>query len=437
MQNYKLESGMMLIIAKYLETNNDYINLIKTCKKYKDLLSFYKFNPISDPTLFESIQTQHFYKKDDLKYAKKQMYQYIYWGNIINDDLKLLISLNKGNKNYKYNEFDHFNTIKDRLVCKDIKLNMLSKLLKNTPFKLGNKLFDSDNDNDLNRNILPKNVIEVFEDKNGNILITIISLNQLIYSLTNFIYRDSNGNYKYLNKNLIMSYNINSGEYSIRSKLSSDCLFFKYKSFKRKTLKMVSDFNYNVLRDFFFMNDNSFCNYTKDTNVVYLKRYSIYELNCYLNENEIYYKDYYKNLLKMNYTILLDTWISLPESIEYNLGFVKYIYLDIDNNYIVYDVHPNGVIITTCIKGKIKVFNPLFNTINFINYFSLGLYTRYDFNQLKFDSIYNYSFSSMIDPLLDFIPNRLLIATNDLTKYSCVFKNKYLIKIKKGKLDSY
>ena len=37
----------------------------------------HKFNPISDTSLFENIQTQHFYNNEDIK--KDRLYQYIYW----------------------------------------------------------------------------------------------------------------------------------------------------------------------------------------------------------------------------------------------------------------------------------------------------------------------------------------------------------------------
>ena len=41
----------------------------------------YKYNPISDISLFENIQTQHFYNKEDVENKKDELYQYIYWFN--------------------------------------------------------------------------------------------------------------------------------------------------------------------------------------------------------------------------------------------------------------------------------------------------------------------------------------------------------------------
>ena len=68
-----------MIIGKYFKSNKDYINIMKVCKKYKELVLMYKFNPISDISLFENIQTQHFYNKQDIDNKKNGMYQYIYW----------------------------------------------------------------------------------------------------------------------------------------------------------------------------------------------------------------------------------------------------------------------------------------------------------------------------------------------------------------------
>ena len=69
----------IMIVGKYLESSKDFINVMKVCKKYKELVSMYKFNPISDISLFENIQTQHFYEKKVVEMKKKGLYQCIYW----------------------------------------------------------------------------------------------------------------------------------------------------------------------------------------------------------------------------------------------------------------------------------------------------------------------------------------------------------------------
>lgn len=60
-------------------SESDYVNLIKVSRKYKDLLLFFRYNPLSDPSLFPMIQTQHFYNRDDIIYKIPDMTHYIHW----------------------------------------------------------------------------------------------------------------------------------------------------------------------------------------------------------------------------------------------------------------------------------------------------------------------------------------------------------------------
>ena len=62
----------MMIIGKFFEENKDYTNVMKVSKRYHDLVSMYHFNPIQDCSLFENIETQHFYKE-----PKKQYYFFL------------------------------------------------------------------------------------------------------------------------------------------------------------------------------------------------------------------------------------------------------------------------------------------------------------------------------------------------------------------------
>ena len=62
-----------MIIGKYFKSNADYINIMKVCKKYKELVLMYKFNPISDISLFKNIQTQHFYNN-----IKNKLHEIVY-----------------------------------------------------------------------------------------------------------------------------------------------------------------------------------------------------------------------------------------------------------------------------------------------------------------------------------------------------------------------
>ena len=78
----------IMIIGKYFKRSNDFINVMKVCKRYKELVLMYKFNPISDISLFENIQTQHFYNKEDVENKKDGLYQYIYWCLIDYEEFK-------------------------------------------------------------------------------------------------------------------------------------------------------------------------------------------------------------------------------------------------------------------------------------------------------------------------------------------------------------
>ena len=70
-EKIQLGASLMVEVGKYFETINDYINIMKVCKIYKDFVSLYRFNPISDTTLFGSIVYQHFYRKGDDRFKER------------------------------------------------------------------------------------------------------------------------------------------------------------------------------------------------------------------------------------------------------------------------------------------------------------------------------------------------------------------------------
>ena len=94
---YELTIDFVMIVGKYFKENRDFINVMKVNKKYLELVSMYYFNPISDISLFENIETQHFYNEEDTKWKKDKLYQYIYWYTVNYDDI---INKNK-NKIFK------------------------------------------------------------------------------------------------------------------------------------------------------------------------------------------------------------------------------------------------------------------------------------------------------------------------------------------------
>ena len=79
---WQMTVDFIMIVGKYFESNKDFINVMKSCKRYKELVSMYHFNPISDISLFENIQTQHFYERNDIKNKKKGYNCSFFWRNI-------------------------------------------------------------------------------------------------------------------------------------------------------------------------------------------------------------------------------------------------------------------------------------------------------------------------------------------------------------------
>ena len=79
MSKWEITIDIMMIIGKYFRSNCDYINLVKTCKKYSQILLMYRYNPIGDDRLFKNIETQHFYEYADIFYRKRDMFRYVYW----------------------------------------------------------------------------------------------------------------------------------------------------------------------------------------------------------------------------------------------------------------------------------------------------------------------------------------------------------------------
>ena len=76
-ENWRITIDAMMIIGKYFEENRDYVNVMRVCKRYRDLVQMYHFNPIRDCELFENMETQYLYLKEDKK--KEGFMFYVYW----------------------------------------------------------------------------------------------------------------------------------------------------------------------------------------------------------------------------------------------------------------------------------------------------------------------------------------------------------------------
>ena len=75
-EKWEITIDLLMIVGKYFESNNDYINVMKVSKKYKELVQMYHFNPISDCSLFENMETQYLNNPNEQRI--RGMYQYVY-----------------------------------------------------------------------------------------------------------------------------------------------------------------------------------------------------------------------------------------------------------------------------------------------------------------------------------------------------------------------
>ena len=204
MENYKIDYAHAMIILKYFRTSNDYINFIKVNKKYKDILESFKFNPIGNPELFPNIETQHFYNNNDFIYALPQMYRYLYWGEFTKEQETKIKKINV--RKYKYNYYDNNLFIKDKLINKDVRKMIYSRLLNNSNFILDELVFDSDINSSIQN--VKGNILEIYQDNNNNVLGIIKGIKNFSddndftsndYSIISLYYLDKNGNGKYFN----------------------------------------------------------------------------------------------------------------------------------------------------------------------------------------------------------------------------------------------
>ncbi|KAL7714358.1 Leucine rich repeat containing protein BspA family protein [Entamoeba marina] len=132
--NYKkLDSYSLLIVSKYLETSNDYINVMCVCKKFQDTTEKLRFNPIpiTSMKLFPMIQTQYLYNKTDVRIKRKQIVKYEMWHDIGYGEYT---KYNKLNIMFHYVEY----TYRNRKQYGDIIPNCVNKL--------GEECFGSKND---------------------------------------------------------------------------------------------------------------------------------------------------------------------------------------------------------------------------------------------------------------------------------------------------
>ena len=426
----------MMIICKYMESPKDYINVVRLNKKFKELIEMYLFNPISDWKMFRNMQTQHFYKKSDFDHVNPGMYRYIYWGTFTHDEEMAVKKVNA--RRYKVNKYDDKEFVKDKCISKDM-TNRIARTLLDKNFRLGEKVFDSNSDG-FESKTLHGNVIEIFQDSYNNQLALMHGVDNVtggdfiaVPCLLGACYIDNERNVKLFRTSDNIELMSTSKKISIVYNKNKTTTFELKRVKKNEKTKLwmevkTTGFSYDDLKDLMF--PNSIISVNNLTIKFMVRRHVIYQLENDFND------DYYGRLLNTDWNVLFDSW-NLPYlPPEYNLGYLRYIYLDKDKNVLAFSVYPTEIIVTTIINGAKRIFKPKYRMIDFINAFENSLYTRYNF-QWAFYNYYDKKKSEMISPLKEFDPVRLLIATNQLTRCSCVNAGKYFLNVADGNYVNY
>ena len=80
-----LDRYSAFLVAKYLAAPQDFVNLMKTCKAYRDLSESFRYNPIEMDSklaekLFQKIETVHFYSPFfNIAHPLKKYNKAVYW----------------------------------------------------------------------------------------------------------------------------------------------------------------------------------------------------------------------------------------------------------------------------------------------------------------------------------------------------------------------
>ena len=77
----------MMIVGKYFNTINDYINIEKCCREYNGLIEQFHFNPIplrnkKEIELFKNLETYHYYSEKEINISDERIKQCIHWENV-------------------------------------------------------------------------------------------------------------------------------------------------------------------------------------------------------------------------------------------------------------------------------------------------------------------------------------------------------------------
>ena len=152
-----LNQNEMLIVSKYFDKINDYINIIKTCKEYNEILNLLNYNPIplnsKNYKFFTNLQTYHIYNKKHFKdFEKYDKISKINWC-IVNYNIYLMfknkedilkmefknIILTKNN----LNNLNNLNIIEFGKYCFNDCFKLKEISIPNTVTKLGKYCFNN------------------------------------------------------------------------------------------------------------------------------------------------------------------------------------------------------------------------------------------------------------------------------------------------------
>lgn len=430
-----------MIVGKYFKEPKDYINVMKVSKTYEHLVDMYKFNPIADTSLFPNLQTQYFYRRQDFQTVVPKMYRYVYWGTF---NKKLESDVKKVNsRRYKVNQYDETPNISDKLVSKNIDHRHIMELLNGLYLRCGDLIYDSTVPTLSDDVPKPSGmVIQIFYDDDNNSLAFLRCCNgtrvytSLIPSLNRVTYYDSIVDIKVFNqRSKDFTIDSNSEEVVI-SFITSTQLSFQFTTVNKKCVMKIENrgFTYKELASLMF--PKYIISRTNPSLIRFnVKRFAMYKVTSLMDES--YYERCLNYTFGKNFNVLLDTWV-IPQCVEYNLGYVRYIDCDARGNCIMFNVLPTQVVITVSLNGIIKNIKPLCNMTSFIiNIESDNIYTRYNFYNPSFAKYYNLTWSDIIYPLNVFTPTRRMICSNQLTRCSCVHNKVYVMRVRNGKYVNY
>ncbi|ELP93760.1 hypothetical protein EIN_099510 [Entamoeba invadens IP1] len=90
----QIDSYNMMIVSQFLKSLNDFIHIEFVCKKYKDNLSKFHYNPIpitrKTQKYFPNLETLHLYSKYSSKLSFKKLYSVVVHFNVKFDDIQKL-----------------------------------------------------------------------------------------------------------------------------------------------------------------------------------------------------------------------------------------------------------------------------------------------------------------------------------------------------------